>query len=383
MPSVLMIKASGLAILATYLVQVSAVAPFGQCGGAGYTGDAVCAAGTTCAYANDWYSQCIPGAIATSTTTGASGGAITVAPPTTTDGLHAHMVAKGKEYFGAYLDTVPVGSAQCADVVQAEFGELTPRNSVKWDATEPSRGSFVFSGGDTLVNFAASSGKLVRGSPLIWHSQLPSWVSAIGDKTTLTSVIQVHVATLVSRWKGKIYAWDVVNEILNEDGTLRSSVFSRDLGEDFVSIAFNAAKAADPLAKLYINEYNIDANNAKTRAIVLYVSKWKAAGVPIDGIGTQMHISAGGAGSVSAALTALAGAGVDVAITSLEIPGSSGSEWATVVKACLAQPKCIGITVAGVSDPASTFPTTGTSSLLFDSRCQKKPAYYSVLAALS
>ncbi|KAG8740147.1 hypothetical protein FRC10_004706 [Ceratobasidium sp. 414] len=185
----------------------------------------------------------------------------------------------GKVYFGAVTEVSLSSSALSSAIIKSDFGALTSQNSAKWDATEPSRGSFNFAAFDSLVNFAQANGKL-----------LPAWVSSISDSAILTSVIQSHVTTIVGRYKGKVYAWDVVNEILNEDGTLRSSVFSNVLGENFVAIAFKAARSADPSAKLYINDYNLDSVNAKVNALVVLVNRQKAAGTPIDGIGTEAHL---------------------------------------------------------------------------------------------
>ena len=245
------------------------------------------------------------------------------------------------------------------------------------------RGTFNFGPGDQIVAHARAHGQRMRGHTTVWHAQLPSWVSSITDATTLRSVLDNHIATEIGHFKGKIYAWDVVNEAFADGSTQhRSSVFQNVLGNGFIEEAFRTARSADPGAKLCYNDYNIeDWKAAKTQGVYAMVKDFRARGVPIDCVGFQSHFGTGGPPSTfGTTLANFAALGVDVQLTELDITQAGTSAYGNAVKACVNVPRCAGITVWGIRDSDSW--RSGDSPLLFDANGAIKPAYDAVLSVL-
>jgi endo-1,4-beta-xylanase len=223
----------------------------------------------------------------------------------------------------------------------------------------------------------------MRGHTLVWHSQLPGWVSSIYDANTLRSVMNNHITQVMSHYKGKIYAWDVVNEAFADGSTQhRSSVFQNVLGDGFIEEAFRTARSVDPSAKLCYNDYNIEDWNApKTQGVYAMVRDFKQRGVPIDCVGFQAHFGTGGPpSSFQTTLSNFAALGVDVQITELDIAQASPTAYGNTVSACMNVSRCTGITVWGIRDSDSW--RSGENPLLFDNYGNKKSAYYAVLSAL-
>ncbi|GHF91449.1 endo-1,4-beta-xylanase [Streptomyces griseosporeus] len=299
--------------------------------------------------------------------------------------LGSAAAGKGR-YFGTAVAASHLGEAAYANTLDTEFNAVTPENEMKWDATEPTRGSFSFGAADQIVSHAQGKSMKIRGHTLVWHSQLPGWVSGLGA-TDLRTAMNNHITQLMTHYKGKIYAWDVVNEAFQDGGSgaRRSSPFQDKLGNGFIEEAFRTARATDPDAKLCYNDYNTDGINAKSNAVYAMVKDFKARGVPIDCVGFQSHFNSASPvpSDYQANLQRFADLGVDVQITELDIEGSGSAQatnYANVVKACLAVTRCTGLTVWGITDKYS-WRSSGTP-LLFDSDYGKKPAYYSVLNEL-
>jgi len=177
-----------------------------------------------------------------------------LAPAAVSAQLHDLAVRAGLLYFGTAVGEGASGSDSAYAAIinnKAEFGQVVPENGQKWDATEPQQGRFSYSQGDITANIAKKNGQYLRCHTLVWHSQLPGWVtSGSWNRQSLQAVMETHINNVMGHYKGQCYAWDVLNEAVDDSGVWRDSVFLRTFGTDYFPIAFSLAKKADPNTKL-------------------------------------------------------------------------------------------------------------------------------------
>jgi len=325
------------------------------------------------------------------------GASLRAQPAAAADSLRTLANAKGKAIGTAVQASALANDAKYSAGVSREFNSVTPENEMKWDATEPSQGSFNFASSDAIVNFAMTNGETVRGHNLVWHSQLPSWVTNSGfTAAQLQTVMQNHIAGVAGHFKGKITAWDVVNEPFNEDGSFRSSIWFQNLGMGYIATALNAAHQADPAAKLYLNDFNIEGVNNKSTAMLNLVKSLKAQGTPIDGVGFESHFILGQIPSdLQTNIQRFISAGVSVWITELDVRVTSLPEtqanlttqaqnYTSVTNACLALAGCVGITVWEYTDKYSWVPGAFSgqgAADIFDQNIDPKAAYNAMVTA--
>jgi endo-1,4-beta-xylanase len=316
-------------------------------------------------------------------------------PPT----LRALAAARGIQLGTAVAAYHLAGDRVYARLAGAQFSSATPEDEMKWARVEPQRGRFDWSAADAVVAFARAHGQRVRGHNLVSHSeQLPGWLAA-GALTAgqLDQLLRAHVATEVGRYRGRVAAWDVVNEPLDQDGSLRASIWQRAIGPGYIAEALRAARRADPGAALFLNDYDIEGVGAKSTAMLGLVRSLKAEGVPIDGVGFEGHLVVGQVPpSLRDNIARFVALGVRVEITELDVrlplPATDAqlarqaSDYGTVVADCLDVAGCTAVTVWEFSDRYSwvpaMYPGWGAADL-YDQGLGPKPAYAAAALALS
>ncbi|HKG92460.1 MAG TPA: endo-1,4-beta-xylanase [Gemmatimonadaceae bacterium] len=227
---------------------------------------------------------------------------------------------------GAALNPAQFGEQDAVGValIRRHFNTITPENVLKWENVHPRPGEYDFGPSDRYVEFGVRNGMFVVGHTLVWHSQVPRWVFQDAgnpvSRDTLLGRMRDHIHAVVGRYKGRIKGWDVVNEALEEDGTLRRSPWRNIIGDDYIVKAFQFAHEADPDAELYYNDYSLE-NPAKRDGAVALVRRLQAAGVRVAAIGTQEHnkLDWPSVALVDSMLSAFAATGVRVAVTELDV----------------------------------------------------------------
>ncbi len=323
---------------------------------------------------------------------------------------------------GTALNTAQIEERdpQTTAFIVRQFGMATPENCMKSGLIHPAWGTYRFEVADKLVEFGKKHNIKINGHTLIWHSQLPAFVRNMQSRDSVRMFFTDHIQTVAGRYRGKVFSWDVVNEALNEDGTLRKTVFLQHLGEEYVTEAFRLAQQASPDTELYYNDYNNE-QPAKRAGCIALLKKIQAAGVRIDGVGIQGHWHAGRVPlqDIEESILQYAALGLKVMFTELDIevlprnfqgadvnqqmvsneqsnpyvnglPDPVGQQLAADYEALFKlflkhKDKITRITFWGVNDGQSwlnNWPVRGRTNypLLFDRNNQPKPAFNRVIA---
>ncbi|MGC3992024.1 MAG: endo-1,4-beta-xylanase [Chthoniobacteraceae bacterium] len=313
-------------------------------------------------------------------------------------------------------------------IIKSQFNSITPENVMKWESINPKPGNYNFGPADQFVDFGLKNGMAVIGHNLIWHSQTPDWVfeDAHGqpvDRETLLTRMHDHIAKVMGRYKGKVKGWDVVNEVMGENGSLRESRWLKIIGPDYIAQAFKFAHEADPQAELYYNDYGLEHEGKRLGALKL-VQDLKAAGVTITGVGIQEHVNLTWPSilDIDATIKTFGALGLKVMVTELDVdilparpksqagnadinhheaaapelnPYTAGlpdelqlklaQRYSNLFKVYLQnQPTVTRVTIWGVSDAGSwlnNFPIHGRTNypLLFNRKDQAKPALQAII----
>jgi endo-1,4-beta-xylanase len=326
-----------------------------------------------------------------------------VTPTVDSTPLRALAAAQGR-YIGGVTGTAFTQAGGNGPMLRTtlarEFNMVWSGNYLKFSWLRPTATTYDFFWADSMVAFALKNNMVVRGHTLVWHEQLSSWVASGNyTPTQADSIMSAHITTVMTRYKGRVGIWDVVNEAVGDDAVIRtSSYWYQKLGPGFIERAFRLAASVDPAAKLYYNDYNIEGINAKSDAVYALLKDLIAKGVPIHGIGFQGHFVVGQLPSTSSMLAnfaRFAALGLTLQVTELDVripmPASASNlaqqatDFGNVFTVCVQTPACNAVELSNTFDAETwvltTFPGFGSPGIL-DETFKRKPAFSTVSRAL-
>jgi endo-1,4-beta-xylanase len=294
-----------------------------------------------------------------------------------------------------------MNDATYAEILGREFNVLTAEDAMKFSATHPTRDRFDFTDADKIVNFATTHGMKVRGHTLVWERRLPRWlVEGSFSKIQVSAILKHHIQTVVGRYRGRVFAWDVINEAIDVEGVgLRQTFWSKMLGSDYIAQTLTWARDADPHAKLFYNDYGGEALGAKSDAIYDLLKSLKERGLPISGIGLQSHFvleTPPKMSDVATNMKRLAALGLEIQITEFDVRMAmpvtdkklrdQAQIYLDYLSTCLSIANCTAFLSWGFTDKYSWVPDflTGRGAALpFDEGYRPKPAYRAMAQALN
>jgi len=298
-------------------------------------------------------------------------------------------------YIGTAVNGWNLTDPYYANTITREFNIITPENAMKFGPLSPAQGEYDFTEADAIVDFALENDLPVRGHVLVWTNQLPGWLlDRQWTRDELIEILRNHIFTVVGRYRGKIMAWDVVNETIADDGTFADNFWTNGIGPDYVEMAFRWAHEADPDALLFYNDFNAEGAGPKSDGVYTLVSGLVQNGVPIHGVGFEMHTTVDWAvdpAIMLANMQRLGALGLEIHITEMDvrIPSPLAPDalerqaeiYRTAMQACLEAPNCNTFIIWGLSDAHSwipwVYPDWGAATIL-DEEYQPKPAYWAI-----
>ena len=316
----------------------------------------------------------------------------------TSDGLRDYYSDDGYFDIGVAIAPQSLDKSNEVALIKRHMNSLTAENAMKWSSIEPTEGNFNWSNADKIVDFAVANGLKVRGHTLCWHQQVPDWVfednEAEASKELVLERLKSHIAAVVGRYKGKIYAWDVVNEAIDDGGGYRDSKWYSICGEDYIFEAFKAAREADPDAKLFYNDYN--ATEPQKRYSIEELLENLVSRQLVDGMGLQGHWNLDGPylSRIRDAFDSYAALGVELQITELDINTGSATEYTSTTESKQKsaygryfqefrdyKDKITSVTFWGLTDGHSWLNQPGKPNfpLLFDKNYDPKGPYFDVI----